>query len=91
MGKLKILELSEAEYLELERGFHLYEKCCFRMYCHVTLLKVGGLSATRTNAQTRMSFVSVNIWIKWYKEEDLTGLKTSSNLERFYCLQHENS
>ncbi|WP_455710164.1 hypothetical protein, partial [Prevotella nigrescens] len=30
-----------------------------------------------------MSFVSVNIWVKWYKEEDLTGLKTSPARERF--------
>ncbi|AUI55279.1 hypothetical protein CRM71_08260 [Prevotella jejuni] len=83
MGKLKILELSEAEHLELERGFRLYEKHCFRMHCNVAFLKVGGLSATRTNAQTRMSFVSVNIWVKWYKEEDLTSLKTSPDCERF--------
>ena len=43
MGKPKVLELTEAQRLELERGFRLGEKHCFRMRCRAVLLKSEGL------------------------------------------------
>ena len=82
MGKPKILELTEAQRLELEKGFRLGEKHCFRMRCRAVLLKADGLSATKAGAQTDMSFVSVNAWVKRYKEEGIEGLKTRSGRGR---------
>ena len=76
MGKPKVLELTETQRLELERGFRLGEKHCFRMRCRAVLLKADGLSAAKAGAQTEMSFVSVNAWVKRYKEEGIEGLKT---------------
>ena len=76
MGKPKVLELTEAQRLELERGFRLGEKHCFRMRCRAVLLKAVGLSSAKAGAQTEMSFVSVNAWVKRYKEEGINGLKT---------------
>ena len=78
MGKPKILELTEAQRLELEKGFRLGEKHCFRMRCRTVLLKADGLSAAKAGAQTDMSFVSVNAWVKRYKEEGIEGLKTET-------------
>ena len=76
MGKPKVLELTEAQRFELESGFRLGEKHCFRMRCRAVLLKADGLSAAKAGAQTEMSFVSVNAWVKRYKEEGIDGLKT---------------
>ena len=82
MGKAKVLELTEAQRLELESGFRKGEKHCFRMRCRAVLLKADGLSAAKAGAQTEMSFVSVNAWVKRYKEEGIEGLKTRSGRGR---------
>lgn len=55
MGKPKVLELTEAERLALEKGFRLGEKHCFRMRCRAVLLKADGLSSAAAGAQTKMS------------------------------------
>lgn len=39
IGKPKVLELTEAQRLELDGGFRLGEKYCFRMRCRAVLLK----------------------------------------------------
>ena len=82
MGKPKVLELTEAQRLELERGFRLGEKHCFRMRCRAVLLKADGLSAAKAGAQTEMSLVSVNAWVRRYKEEGIEGLKTRAGRGR---------
>ena len=51
MGKAKVLELTEAQRLELERGFRMGEKHCFRMRCRAVLLKADGLSAAKAGAR----------------------------------------
>ena len=82
MGKAKVLELTEAQRLELERGFRMGEKHCFRMRCRAVLLKADGLSAAKAGAQTEMNFVSVNAWVRRYKEEGIKGLHTRSGRGR---------
>lgn len=76
MGKAKVLVLSETERLALERGFRFGEKHCFRMRCRAVLLKSEGLSSVAIGAQTEMSHVSVNAWVKRFKSEGMEGLKT---------------
>ena len=83
MGKAKVLELTEAQRLELESGFRKGEKHCFRMRCRAVLLKADGLSAAKAGAQTEMSFVSVNAWVKRYKEEGIEGLKSHTCTEGY--------
>ena len=82
MGKPKVLELTEAQRLELEKGFRVGEKHCFRMRCRAVLLKADGLSAASAGAQTEMSLVSVNAWVKRYKEEGIEGLRTRAGRGR---------
>ena len=76
MGKPKVLELTETERLALEKGFRLGEKHCFRMRCRAVLLKAEGLSSAAAGAQTEMSLVSVNAWVKRFKSEGIAGLHT---------------
>ena len=80
--KPKVLELTEAERLALEKGFRLGEKHCFRMRCRAVLLKADGLSSAAIGLQTEMSNVSVNAWIKRFKAEGIDGLKTRSGRGR---------
>ena len=82
MGKSKLLSLTDRERRELEQGFRYGEKHCFRMRCRADLLKADGLSAAKAGAQTEMSFVSVNAWVKRYKEEGIEGLKTRAGRGR---------
>lgn len=76
MGKPKVLELTGTQRLELERGFRLGDKHCFRMRCRAVLLKADGLSAAKAGVQTEMSPVSVSTWVKRYTAEGIDGLKT---------------
>lgn len=82
MGKPKVLKLTEVERLALVKGFRLGEKHCFRMRCRAVLLKADGLSSVAAGAQTEMSHVSVNAWIKRFKSEGIDGLKTRSGRGR---------
>lgn len=50
--KQKILELTEAERVVLEKGFRFGEKHCFRIRCRAVLLKADGLSSVTAGAQT---------------------------------------
>lgn len=76
MAKAKVLELTEAERLELENGFRNGEKHCFRMRCRAMLLKAEGLSSEAVGKQTDMSLVSVNAWLRRFKSEGVRGLHT---------------
>lgn len=82
MGKPKVLELTEAERLALEKGFRLGEKHSFRMRCRAVLLKADGLSSAAAGVQTEMSHVSVNAWVKRFKSEGIDGLNTRSGRGR---------
>jgi transposase len=76
MGKIKKLELTESQRLELENGFRNGTSHCFRMRCRSVLLKGAGLSSAKAGAQTEMSFVSVNSWVKRFLSEGISGLET---------------
>ena len=76
MGKIKTIELTSVQRLELEHGFRHGTSHCFRMRCRAVLLKSDGLSSVKTGEQTEMSLVSVNAWVKRFLSEGITGLQT---------------
>ena len=76
MRKAVRLELSEAQRLELEPGYRMGEKHCFRMRCLALLLKAEGLSATEVGERTGMEQHTVRKWLKRYEEEGIKGLET---------------
>ena len=76
MRKAVRLELSEAQRLELERGYRMGEKHCFRMRCLALLLKAEGLSAAEVGERTGMEQHTVRKWLKRYEEEGVKGLET---------------
>ena len=76
MRKAVRLELNEAQRKELERGYRLGEKRCFRMRCLAVLLKAEGLSAAEVGERTEMEQHTVRKWLKRYEEEGIKGLET---------------
>ncbi|MBB3188473.1 helix-turn-helix domain-containing protein [Microbacter margulisiae] len=52
------------------------------MRCRAVLLKGDGLSSAKAGAQTEMSFVSVNSWVKRFLSEGIAGLETRSGRGR---------
>jgi hypothetical protein len=78
MGKPKVLELTGTQRIELKKGLHLDEKYWVSIRCRAVLLRVDRLFATLT----RMSFVSVNAWGRWCREEGMAGLYIHPNCGR---------
>lgn len=76
MGKIKTIELTSVQRLELEYGFRHGTSHCLRMRCRAVLLKSDGLSSVKVGKQTEMSLVSVNAWVKRFLSEGITGLQT---------------
>jgi len=76
MGKIKILILTDTQRFTLEDGFRNGCSHCFRMRCRAVLLKSKGLSSQEIGQQTEMSHISVNSWVKRFKESGITGLHT---------------
>ena len=76
MRKAVRLELSEAQRLELERGYRMGERHCFRMRCLALLLKAEGLSASEVGERTGMEQHTVRNWQKRYEREGIKGLET---------------
>ena len=70
------LELTEAQRRELEKGYRLGEKHCFRMRCLAVLLKADGMSAEKVGKRVEMEQHTVNKWLNRYKTEGIKGLET---------------
>jgi transposase len=82
MGKIKKLELTDAERVDLENGFRHGGTHCFRMRCRALVLKADGLSTAMAGEQTEMSLVSVNAWVKRFLSGGITGLQTRAGRGR---------
>ena len=75
MRKAVRLELNEAQRKDLERGYRMGERHCFRMRCLSLLLKAEGLSASEVGARTGMEQHTVRKWLKRYEKEGIKGLE----------------
>ena len=82
MGKIKKLELTDAQRVQLEQGFRNGSSHCFRMRCRAVLFKAAGLSSSKAGELTDMSLVSVNAWVKRFLLEGIAGLETRSGRGR---------
>ena len=76
IGKIKIIELTDKERLQLEESFRLGKSHSFRMRCRAILLKSNGLTSKEVSIQTEMTHISVNSWVKRVECEGVTGLDT---------------
>ncbi len=76
MGKIKTLELTQAQREALEKGYRTGESHSFRLRCQIILLK----SERRTSAQIAEILgcceMAVNNWLKRFEVEGVEGLRT---------------
>lgn len=89
MARVNTPLLSDGAKIALEQGARAGATPSFRTRCEVILLKAIGLDSKQVARLTSMTDVSVNAWIKRYKEEGLTGLKTKAGRGRKAVLHGE--
>lgn len=76
MAKIKIIQLTEQQRLQLEDGFRQGKSHAYRMRCRAVLLKSTGLTSEQAGVQTGMTHISVNSWVRRFEAEGLKGLET---------------
>lgn len=82
MGRVNTPLLSEVDQEALKKGLHDGKTHAFRNRCQVILLKASGRTSIEVGLITNMTYVSVNAWVKRFKELGLVGLKTKSGRGR---------
>ncbi|HKC62643.1 MAG TPA: helix-turn-helix domain-containing protein [Pyrinomonadaceae bacterium] len=89
MGKIKTLELTQAQRSALEKGYRAGSSHAFRVRCQMILLK----SEERTSAEIADILgcceMAVNNWLKRYEVEGIEGLRTKSGRGRKPILDDE--
>ncbi len=76
MGRVNTPLLSELAKTDLAKGFKEGKTHAFRTRCQVILLKSTGRTSADVALITDMTYVSVNAWVKRYKELGIVGLQT---------------
>lgn len=76
MGRVNTPILTASALEELEHGFNIGKKAAFRKRCQVIILKSQGRTSKDVGQITGMSHISVNSWLKRYKESGILGLHT---------------
>jgi len=89
MGRVNTPILSESAKLALEEGQKNGKTHTFRTRCHVILLKSTGRTSDDVSLITGMTYVSVNSWVKRYKDFGIDGLQTLSGRGRKPLLHKE--
>jgi len=82
MGRVNTPVLTEEERRLLEKEVKLTDNHTFRLRCQAILLKAAGRKSQDVGQIIGMCHVSVNSWLKRYKESGLSGLKTKSGRGR---------
>lgn len=74
--------LTDSERTALELGYRTGSSHVFRQRCHLILLKAEGRYSSEVATILGMSYVSVNSWVKRYKNEGISGLQTKKGRGR---------
>lgn len=82
MKHIKVLELSEADRLNLEKGYHNGPTHNYRIRCKSILLKSSGKSASEIAEIFDVTVPTVYAWIKRYKENGIKGLEACPGQDR---------
>lgn len=90
MGKIKVIELTEAQREELEDGYRTGQTHSFRQRCQTVLLKSDGRTSNEVVGILGGCEMTVNNWLNRYLEEGIEGLRTRSGRGRKSILQAED-
>jgi transposase len=89
MGRVNTPILNESAKLALEHDFKTSQVHSYRMRCQVILLKSTGRKSEEVGEITGMTYVSVNAWVKRYKDFGIEGLITKPGRGRKPILNKE--
>ena len=89
MAKIKRLELSEAQRLELEMGYREGKSHAFRKRCQMMLMKSEERRSKEVAEILGCCEVSVNNWLKRFEADGIEGLKTKPGRGRKPILDAE--
>ena len=76
IAKIKVIQLTDEQRLQLEEGFRQGKSHAYRMRCRTILLKAKGLTSKEDGVQTEQTHISVNSWVKRFETEGIKGLET---------------
>jgi transposase len=79
---VKKLELTSSEKSDLDKGYKEGKSHCLRQRCQMVLLKAEGYASKEIGAIVDSCQVSVNSWVKRFKEEGVAGLSTKEGRGR---------
>jgi len=89
MGRIKSVELSNAQRAALEKGYRTGDSHAFRMRCQMILLKSERRTASEVADILGCCEVVVNSWLKRYQAEGIDGLRTKPGRGRKPILDTE--
>jgi transposase len=87
MGKTKVIELTTAQREELENGYRNGQTHSFRQRCQMVLLKSEKRSSLEVIGILGSCEMTVNNWLKRYRNEGIAGLRTRAGRGRKAILQ----
>ena len=90
MGKKKIVQLSEKQRAELEKGYRTGKSHAFRTRCQMILLKADNRTSVEVAEILDCCEVVVNNWLKRFEAEGIEGLKTRAGRGRPPILSQQN-
>ena len=76
IARIKVIQLTDEQRLQLEEGFRQGKSHAYRMRCRTILLKAKGLTSKEVGVQTEQTHISVNSWVKRFETEGIKGLET---------------
>ena len=87
MGRTKTITLSEQERQVLTQGYRTGKTHSYRQRCKGILLKSEGNKSSEVAAELACHAITVNNWLKRYREEGLAGLETRAGRGRHPILE----
>lgn len=76
MKRIKELNLTEADCLKLEKGYHNGQTHNYRIRCKSILLKSSGKSASQIAEMLDVTIPTIYAWIRRYEGSGIKGLET---------------
>jgi transposase len=89
MGKIKTVELTQAQRIALEKGYRTGHSHAFRLRCQMILLKSEQRTAIEIADLLGCCEVVVNNWLKRFEAEGIEGLRTKPGRGRKPILDTE--
>jgi transposase len=82
MGKIKVIELSKGQRLELENGYKNGKSHSFRQRCQIILLKSEKRTSLEIKSILGCCEMVINNWLSRYETEGIKGLQTRAGRGR---------